>query len=310
MDHEARSGPPLPEHPELREIAVAMEGAGVSGDIMDARWRTVFISSELARLNGIAPADVGRYYGESMVIRHLEHPTTWGTDEPTSVSWWRLNVPFMRHDLRPEDPDFDAVFGSAAASAVRTRPAERVPRSWQHTVSFPPGHELRRSVLRNLTFLELRLNDDDGGFIGVARLVRTALPEGLLTRLGRGDRRLFERMDRVSEPGRRAAGVLFADLEASGELSRRLSSRGYFELIRDLTDLIDSSVIAHDGIVGKHAGDGGSALFPTTEFAGSESAAARATLETARAIRDGAERLGPDPATVKVNVGVHWAPRS
>jgi class 3 adenylate cyclase len=117
---------------------------------------------------------------------------------------------------------------------------------------------------------------------------------------------LFERMDRVSEPGRRPPGILFADLEASGALSRRLSSRGYFELIRDLTDLIDSSVIAWDGIVGKHAGDGGSALFLAADFDDSESAAARATIEAARAIRDSEESLGPDEISARLNIGVHW----
>ena len=132
------------------------------------------------------------------------------------------------------------------------------------------------------------------------------MPESLLTRLGRGDQRLFERMDRVSEPGSRPAAILFADLEASGVLSRRLSSRGYFDLIRDLTDLIDTSVVDRDGIVGKHAGDGGSALFLAADFDGSESAAARAAIEAARAIRDGAEHLGPDDVAVRLNIGVHW----
>ena len=41
---------------------------------------------------------------------------------------------------------------------------------------------------------------DDWAIRGRAN--RTAMPESLLTRLGRGDQRLFERMDRVSEPGR------------------------------------------------------------------------------------------------------------
>ncbi len=113
-------------------------------------------------------------------------------------------------------------------------------------------------------------------------------------------------MDRVSEPRRRPAAILFADLEASGALSRHLSSRGYFDLIRELTDLIDSSVLASDGIVGKHAGDGGSALFLATDFDGSESAAARAAIDAARAIRDEAEHLGPDDVAVKLNIGVHW----
>ena len=62
------------------------------------------------------------------------------------------------------------------------------------------------------------------------------------------------------------AAILFADLESSGVHSRHLSSRGYFDLIRDLTDLIDTSVIAHGGITGKHAGDGGSALFLAADF--------------------------------------------
>ena len=112
-------------------------------------------------------------------------------------------------------------------------------------------------------------------------------------------------MEQVSEPGKRAAAILFADLEASGALSRRLSSRGYFDLIRAMTDLIDGSVVASDGIVGKHAGDGGSALFLATDH-GSESATARAAIEAARAIRDGAAALGSEDVRAKINVGLHW----
>jgi class 3 adenylate cyclase len=157
-----------------------------------------------------------------------------------------------------------------------------------------------------MRFIEWRVTDDSGTFIGAVRLIRATLPDSLLSRLGRGDPRLFERMNRVSEPGRRPAGILFADLEASGAISRRLSSRGYFDLISGLTDLIDSSVIARDGIVGKHAGDGGSALFLVADFDGSESAAARAAIEAARAIRDGADRIGPEEISVKLNIGLHW----
>jgi class 3 adenylate cyclase len=154
--------------------------------------------------------------------------------------------------------------------------------------------------------LALRINDDSGRLLGLLLLYRSAVPEELMLRLGRGDPGLFERMDRVSEPARRPGAILFADLEASTSLSRRLSSRGYFDLIRNLTDLIDSSVVAHTGITGKHAGDGGSALFLVADFAGSESAAARAAVETGRAIRAGAEDLGPSDVQIRVNVGIHW----
>jgi class 3 adenylate cyclase len=47
-------------------------------------------------------------------------------------------------------------------------------------------------------------------------------------------------------------------------------------------------------------------LFLTADFDGSESGAARAAIETARAIRDGSEQLGTGDVEVKVNVGVHW----
>jgi class 3 adenylate cyclase len=85
-----------------------------------------------------------------------------------------------------------------------------------------------------------------------------------------------------------------------------LSSRGYFDLVRQLTDLIDSNVIRQGGIVGKHAGDGASALFLVEQFGQSESEAAAAALGAARAIRDGAAALGPDDIDVRINVGVHW----
>jgi class 3 adenylate cyclase len=298
--------PPLPEHPELREFARAMEGAGVSGDIVDARWQTVFISSELARLAGVAPQDVSRYYGKSMIRRHHEDSETWAVTDVSGVMWWREIVPIMRHYLRPEDPDYEAVFGSLCDAATRVRPVAVAPRAWQQSYEFRPENAFGRSLRSEMRFIEWRVSDDSGTFIGAVRLVRATLPDSLLSRLGRGDARLFERMDRVSEPGRRPACILFADLEASGALSRRLSSRGYFDLISGLTDLIDSSVIARDGIVGKHAGDGGSALFLVADFAGSESGAARAAVEAARAIRDGADQLAPDEISVKVNVGVHW----
>jgi class 3 adenylate cyclase len=180
------------------------------------------------------------------------------------------------------------------------------PRAWHWRHEFPSDLKLRRTLLGDVTFLELRIHDAEGRFLAVLRLNRASLPESLLTKLGRGDRGLFERMDKVRDPGRRPAAILFADLEASGDLSRRLSSRSYFGLISGLTDLIDSAVVARGGIVGKHAGDGGSALFLASDFAGSESAATRAAIDAARAIREGAAELGPEEAGVRVNIGLHW----
>ncbi len=309
QEGERDGGPPLPEHPELREIALAMEGAGVSGEILDADLECVFISSEEARIVGVAPAEVGRFYGKSLVRRQFEDGELWAVTEASSRAWWRLNAPIMRHFIDREDPRFEPCFGPLAGAAARVEPPEHPPRAWSSSFDFEDDLPLRRTVLGDVAFLEVRLDDGGGEFIGILRLSRNTVPDSLLSRLGRGDLGLFERMDRVRDPERRSAAILFADLEASGALSRRLSSRGYFALISGLTDLIDSAVVERNGIVGKHAGDGGSALFLVGDFDGSESAAARAAIDAARAIAGGAADLGPEEVAVKVNTGLHWGAR-
>jgi class 3 adenylate cyclase len=268
----------------------------------------VFISSEEARITGIEPGDVGCFYGKSLVRRQLEDPEVWATTDDSSRDWWRLNVPIMRAYLDPEhDPDlFDDVFSELRDAAARVQPADLPPRAWSSTHAFPDHPGLRTSWLGDVTFTDFRINADNGEFVGVVRLSHGDLPDSLLLRLARGDRRMYERMQQVADPARRSAAIVFADLESSGDLSRRLSSRSYFELIRGLTDLIDSHVIEHGGIVGKHAGVGASALFLVEQLNGSESDAAAAAIRAARAIRDGAGKLGVGEVEVRVNVGAHW----
>jgi class 3 adenylate cyclase len=298
-------GPPLPEHPELRSIAEAFETAGISGEILDAQWRLVFISSEEARIVGVDPAEVGRFYGKGLPRRQLEDGQYWATTDDSSADWWKLNVPIMRRYLAPDSDAFEAVFGPLAKAAARIEPGPPI-RAWSSTHSFPDLEGLRTSWLGDTAFFDVRINDDAGEFIGVLRLASPDAPDSLLARMARGDRLMHERMDAVRVPARRPGSILFADLEASGELSRRLSSRAYFELVGHLTDLIDSHVIKHGGIVGKHAGDGASALFLVEQLGNSESEAASAAVRAARAIRDGASRLGPDDIDVYVNVAIHW----
>ncbi|MGB3099806.1 MAG: adenylate/guanylate cyclase domain-containing protein, partial [Solirubrobacterales bacterium] len=270
--------------------------------------RVVFVSTEEARMLGLSAEEWRSLIGVSSIVRSLR-PETAGimrVTEESGTAWFEHCAPIWRRFLQPGDPEFEEVFGPTAELAAGIEPVEQAPRAWYDLVSFPDDLRFRRTVLGDVNQVHVRINDDGGQFIGVLWINSTSVPQSLLLRLGRGDPRMFERMERVSEPGKRAAAILFADLEASGALSRRLSSRGYFDLIRGLTDLIDSSVVAMNGIVGKHAGDGGSALFLAGDFDGSESAAARAAIEAARAIRDGAERLGPDDLPVKLNMGVHW----
>jgi class 3 adenylate cyclase len=300
--------PILPEHPELREIALAGESAGIAIEIWDSRLKAVFFSTENARIMGLTDEEWRGVYGKSVFNRILRPDTdAFQTTEESDLAWQQHNLPILRRYLGPDDPAFDETFGEAGPIAAGVEPAEPAPRAWYDRIQLAPDIRFRRNVLGDSDMIQTRVSDDSGSFIGIVVQYKVAgLPQSLLQRLGRGDPRLFERMERVSEPARRSAAILFADLEASGSLSRRLSSRGYFDLISDLTDLIDSSVVSREGIVGKHAGDGGSALFVTEGFEGSESGAARAAIEAARAIRDGAGSLGPDELPVRINVGLHW----
>jgi len=299
------AGPPRPEHPELRSVAEALEDAAISGEILDAQWRVVFVSTEEARIIGVDPSEVGRFYGKGLPVRQLDDADFFATTDDSSRDWWKLNVPIMRNYLDPGDGVFDSVFGPLGKAAARVEPGPPI-RAWSSTHAFPDHEGLRTSWLGDVTFFDMRINSDDGDFIGVLRLATPDAPDSLLARLARGDRAMHERMDAVMVPARRPASVLFADLEASGELSRRLSSRGYFDLVGRLTDLIDSQVIRQGGIVGKHAGDGASALFLVEQLGNSESEAAGAAVRSARAIRDGAPSLDLDGIDVRVNVGIHW----
>ena len=99
----------------------------------------------------------------------------------------------------------------------------------------------------------------------------------------------FQRMHQVSKAGRRPAAMLFADLESSSPLARRLSTASYFALGRRLARAADQCVIDAGGLVGRHVGDGVVAFF-LAETAGSESAAARACITAARALREAMAR--------------------
>jgi len=119
----------------------------------------------------------------------------------------------------------------------------------------------------------------------------------------------LDRMALVERPDRRPAAVLMADLEASSPLARRLSTAQYFAFGRRLIRTADQCIVDHGGIVGRHAGDGVVAFF-LVETAGSESAAARACIDTARAlpsaVADIALRSGLQDTDVSLRFGLHW----
>jgi class 3 adenylate cyclase len=156
----------------------------------------------------------------------------------------------------------------------------------------------------------IRVHDDAGRFAGTVLLLKPAVGMATIGAIAAGgDLRHFTRMQRVAKASRRPAAILFADLEASSPLARRLSTASYFTLSRRLARVADRCVIDEGGLVGRHVGDGVVAYF-LAEIAGSESAAARACITATRALRgalaDVAERSALAADEVMLRFGLHW----
>ena len=181
---------------------------------------------------------------------------------------------------------------------------------WISSVRFQQG-ELPPA---EIGYAGIRLRNPEGELLGTALIYTPALPASILMMVSRGDQDMFARMARLVEPGRRRAAILFADLQSSTDLSRRLPSAAYFRLIRAATTAIDEVIVRRLGIVGKHAGDGVTAFF-LEEDLGGVSAAARTAVEAAREIPGAAYEAAAALATdadlidlsgYRINVGIHW----
>ena len=291
----------LPDDPFLREVAEQMEQMERVAEIVDEHWRFVYMSSELCRVSGVDPSDAHRYYGLSWITRELRHADVWGVEPESQRAWWQVFAPYMRSTIEPGTADFEEVFADVAPAAARVEP-KPMPALWSTQSRFTARSGLAYTPVQHL--LAIRLTDGSGRFRGVLQISWPGLPGSVTGLLSRGDVSMYERMARLAEPARRPAAILFVDLANSSALARRLSTRRFFGLIRDFTTLVDTAIAERDGIVGKHAGDGASGFF-LAQDAESESAAARAVIEAARVIREGASTLsvGND---VQVKAGVHW----
>ncbi|MDP9068780.1 MAG: adenylate/guanylate cyclase domain-containing protein [Actinomycetota bacterium] len=326
----------LPDDPRLAEVARELEKTRGAAMLCDGEWTLVWISEELQALIGeqdAAAIGVGKHVVEAWltgpwpsmitiesqvhdlyeVWPRLMHDTPGGRaglleilkrgleNCHPSAQWWtdpaEISQEALEQLLEP-------------LASLEEQPPPRV---WSSTFGYIQG-DLPPTPINEVF---VRLHDDDGSFLGTVIFYDPGLPARVLALVSRGDEGMFQRMARLVEPGRKQAAVLFADLQASSALSRRLPSAAYFRLIRGLTTAIDEVVGRQHGIVGKHAGDGVTAFF-LAEDLGSASAAARAAIATAREISGLAKEVAGELAEeiglieselCRINVGVHWGGR-
>jgi len=272
--------------------------------LVDAQWRLVWVSQELqALLGGTAAHELG--FGTHLA-RAWALPAWQRTVAPESVAELARAVgPYMAADagsggLAPHVPE---VYRGLLAGL---KPAEP-PAAWHSGFRYLAPDGVEELGGYDVKALILRV-DDASGRAGYCMLFELALRPRLVSLLARGDQAMYERMARLVQPARRAAALMFCDLQASGTLSRKMPTARYFALIRRLWSRTDALVADRRGIVGKHAGDGASAYFLAEDLGGA-SPAARAAVDAARAVHAMAADVLGDAADLdcQLRIGLHWA---
>lgn len=284
----------------LEGVIEALDRTGWAAQLTDEQWRLVWVSAEMKRLLGCHDEQkLG--FGRHVLEAYLTDVWSRTVTPESQVHQFAIDVPFMVADTPGGKEALAGLLPPEAGPFLEELEPVPVPELWTSELDFLQ-EDLPPATVR---VMNIRLGGTGSDRLGVVRLYGSALRASLLALVGRGDEGMFERMARLIRPARRQAAILFADLQASGALARRLSSASYFSLMRGLTTAIDDVVIEHDGIVGKHAGDGVTAFF-LEEDAGSVSAAAAAAVEAGRRIAQVTETAAGDVEGAVFNVGLHW----
>jgi len=303
---------PTPTHPILAAVAGHLERYGWNGCIADHEMRMVWFSSEFWRLVGDAVESWhGIHYAEWSLSKEFRAVVSDRSVMRSGVELLPMLIDHTPGGREAMRAILTKIIGREAADIVDHVPDHQDP-VWSTSIKVTTTEGMAPI---NISGLSVEIRDRNGVFVGSASVFFAPLPFRFVALLARGDERALERTARLTTPGRRSAAILFADLQSSGLLSRRLPSAVYFHAIRSLITAMDQVVVDGGGIVGRHAGDGLTAFF-LSDDAGSASGAARSAIASAREIRAAIQRAAEEIETSTdglvvakeclVNVGVHW----
>lgn len=296
--------------PRLAEIARPLDDSRWGAEIWDHEWRLAWVSRESRAVLGEEVTDEDLGLGRHVLAARYAEPWYASVDDASREQLVSLELPYVAWDTPGGAQRVRELYTQVTGQPAPLIETVEPPPVWsaQITLTLPGQPPFP------VQYIAFRIHAGDGAFLGTGYFYGSTLPARLVALVTRGNEAMFERMAALVEPGRRTAAVLFADLQASGSLSRRLPSAAYFELVQALTTEMDNAVIAQQGIVGKHAGDGVTAFFLADEFP-SASACAAAAIEAAHRVRltacqvadEHAERTGLfEAADCAINVGLHW----
>jgi class 3 adenylate cyclase len=284
--------------PFLARVAEQLEATGSAAEIYDREWNLVWLTSQFRSFAGDRPLEALGVGEHAVTVR----TTALDGMVPfeTAIEWMRRNIPLLAHDtpggmdavraLLPEEHD-------RAIGPLEPQPPETL---WWGEVTYLQG-SVPPAQTRYLTFA---LHAPGGERVGWAILYLPAAPASIVSLITRGNQDMFARMAELLEPSRHETAILFADIQASSALARRLSTQRWFSLIREFSTASDQLVIENTGIVGRHAGDGITAFF-LAEQVGSRAAACAAALHAGREIVSWCpDEIGE--SELHINAGVHW----
>jgi class 3 adenylate cyclase len=298
--------------PTLAEAIAALSEAGYWAHAYDTRWRIVAETAEVGTGTSGPFVTTGRFVSDEFHFgptMHLEGANWHGYVEVQAallrhVGSWVLadlgvDLDGLREMLHPALRDI----------ADELEPCDAVATAWPAPPSTRRGDEIEIG----LTGVAQRVRDSTGHVVGTVVIVTPRVGMTTIMMLtARGDLNHLQRMHRLAGMRRRPTAVLFADLEGSAQLSKRMPTAAYFTLVRRIIRAADACVINEGGLVGRHVGDGVSAFF-VAETTESESACARACIAAARALqasmRQIAEHHELPAADVSVRAGLHWGAR-
>jgi class 3 adenylate cyclase len=290
----------------LEKVVRELERSHWAADVFDADWRLVWVSPGLRDVLGERDEEALGYGQHILAVRSLE-PWQRVLSRDLRLELLVRNAAYWLHET-PGGPEAVLEFCPKPLrdrlSSVEPKPSPPV---WTWELEYAVGD---LPTVR-IDAVAARLHDDRGRRIGTQTLYGPGLSPRMFTLLVRGDERMFERMARLTEPQQRETAILFADLESSGTLARRLATGSYFRLINAFATTVDEIIIERQGIVGKHVGDGVTAFF-LAEDLGSPSRAARAAVDAARSIltlTDLSTEAGDAAAAAgdySINIGLHW----
>jgi class 3 adenylate cyclase len=308
MPSEERLSHALPDDPLLRQAAVALRDAGHWGWVSDDNWRYVYVTDELRRMlggaDGLAQWSPGFVMGGPDYVSDAQNWLSGNYDAEQIRANVAIVAPFMLADLPGGRGQLRALLDPMFHDIVdAVDPNDQDVSSFDLTVPGVGGPV-------PVSYMFTRLRDSTGRFVGALGVSKPGAGMTTIAAMtSMGDPRHFERMQAAARPSRRPAAILFADLERSSQLARRLPTPTYFALGRRLVRAADQCVIDAGGLVGRHVGDGVVAFF-LAESLGSESAAAAACISAARALRaevdDVAARSGLLLEDVALRFGLHW----